>query len=283
MSDHDRWTINELITRYELEPNLQDIFVEGTYDKEIFVNCFRSSGQKDKVVYDINVVEVPNELVVSDGLTYGNKQRVIVLARELATITEDCSYKCVVDRDLDHWFESLEVTPRLVWMEFCSVELYFFTKEIIENLLINTARSKINDINEYITSLVEVLSTLYALRLTDRQLASSLTWLSIDRCLSRNSNKIELHVNDYIDRTLLSNNKIHMKTDFHDALHYWQEKLTGDPKNHIRGHDFIASLAWTIKNFKGMKEFAVESTIERAFIMISPNSVELEHFLKFQN
>lgn len=282
MSDHNRWSIPELITRYELEPSLKDVFVEGTYDYEILSNCYRTSSQKDRVVYDINSVEVPNELLSKHGLTSGNKQRVIALARELAAISDECFYRCIVDPDLDHWFDKLETTPRLVWMDFCSIELYFFSEEVITNLLISTAKSKIDDINGYIESLVEVLSTLYALRLADRQMNTSLSWLTIDRCLIRDKNKINFDVEEYLNRILLDNKKISLKDDFYTNFMVWKKKLTGDPKNYMRGHDFVSALAWTIDKFRGLREFANESTIERVFVMLSPNQKTLVNFLKFE-
>ena len=35
MMNDFRWTVEELLARYELEPELLDVFVEGGFDREV--------------------------------------------------------------------------------------------------------------------------------------------------------------------------------------------------------------------------------------------------------
>lgn len=51
MTDPYRWTIPELIARYELEPDLRDIFVEGDRDLFLLNWFFNSAGLRKPVVY----------------------------------------------------------------------------------------------------------------------------------------------------------------------------------------------------------------------------------------
>jgi hypothetical protein len=103
MTDDTRRQIVDLLARHELEPELDDVYVEGNFDKEILERIFSKRGIENRVVYEIDTIEVPPSLVASHKLSDGNKQRVIALARELSVIEGDCSYRCLVDRDLDHW------------------------------------------------------------------------------------------------------------------------------------------------------------------------------------
>ena len=48
MSENTRWTINELRARYELEPTIRDVFVEGKFDQEILSSCLRNAKQHDR-------------------------------------------------------------------------------------------------------------------------------------------------------------------------------------------------------------------------------------------
>ena len=67
------------------------------------------------------------ELLGKYNLTEGQKQRVITLAKELADQGLQ-GYKCLVDKDLDHWLGRVEEVPNLLWTDYCSVEAYFLMK-----------------------------------------------------------------------------------------------------------------------------------------------------------
>lgn len=272
MTDFARRTIYELVVRYELEPGLQDIFVEGQFDRDVLTSYFRAAKQIDRMVYEIDSVEVPAELLIKHGLTEGNKQRVIALSRELAEIPVECSYRCLVDKDLDHWFGPLEPTARLVWTEFCSIELNFFSDEILRDVLISAAKTKIALWDQYIESMTSTLCGLYALRLADRQLGWDLKWLSIDRCLSYKNSRVNFDFADYVDRLLKNNRKSHSKKQFETSVDEWKNKLVDDHRNFIRGHDLVELLAWTVNKFRGIKEFSTPVAIQRLFVLLAPKA-----------
>jgi hypothetical protein len=276
MTDFARRTINELLVRYELEPELQDVFVEGQFDQDVLTSYFRAAKQIDRMVYEIDTVEVPSELLIKHGLTEGNKQRVIALSRELAELPVECSYRCFIDKDLDHWFGPLESTARLVWTEFCSIELNFFSDEILRDVLISAAKTKIALWEQYIESMTLTLCGLYALRLADRELGWNLKWLSIDRCLSYENCRVNFNFTDYVDRLLSNNRKSHNKEQFETSVDEWKNKLVDDHRNFIRGHDLVELLAWTVNKFRGIKEFSSPVAIQRLFVLLAPKASGLE-------
>lgn len=279
MTDFARRTINELLVRYELEPELQDIFVEGQFDQDVLTSYFRATKQVNRIVYEIDSVEVPVELLIKHGLTAGNKQRVIALSRELSGLPAECSYRCLVDKDLDHWYGPLESTARLVWTEYCSIELNFFSDEILHDVLINAAKTKITIWEEYTASMTSTLCGLYALRLADRQLGWNLKWLSIDRCLSHEKSRVDFDFPDYVDRLLKNNRKSHSKQQFETSVDQWMKKLVGDHRDFIRGHDLFELLAWTVSKFRGIKEFSSPVAIQRLFVLLAPKASGLENGL----
>lgn len=276
MTEFARRTINELLVRYELEPELRDVFVEGKFDQEILSSYFRGAKHLDRMVYEIDSVEVPTELLIKHVLTDGNKQRVIALARELAGLPAECSYRCLVDRDLDHWFGALEATARLIWTEFCSIELNFFSDEILHDILITTAKAKISSWEEYIDSLVATLSDLYVLRLADRELGWFIEWLPVGKCLSHENSKVVFDFAGYVDRLLMKNRKSGLRGKFEISVAVWKKRLSGDHRNHIRGHDFVELLAWTVHNFRGIKEFSSSLSIQRLFVLLASQKNNLE-------
>ena len=269
MNDLERWKIDELKARYELEPTLRDVFVEGNFDSEVISMCCRACGHLDRKVYGIDNVEITSELLTKHGLSNGNKQRVIALARELANIPLKCDYRCFVDKDLDHWFGPLENTTRLVWSEFSSIELYFFTNELLKDILLITARSKINSWDDYLESLISTLRDLYVLRLVDRELSLSLSWLPPSRCLSRAGSRIIFDLGTYTERLLNKNKKTKERGKFEKSLIKWKKVIAGDYRNFIRGHDFIDMLAWTVSEFRGVKEFSSAIPIQRLLVLLA--------------
>jgi hypothetical protein len=269
MTELARRTIGELKARYDLEPSLRDVFVEGRFDQDILSNCLRGAEHHGRMIYDIDSVEVPTKLLTEHKLTDGNKQRVIALARELEQLPSECQYRCLVDRDLDHWLGPLETTARLVWTEYCSMELYFFMSELLRDIVITTAKSKINNWQEYLDSLVSTLRQMYALRLADSELSWSIEWLTVGRCLSSKESRIVFDNANYTDRLLKKNGKIKEKQKFLSAVDCWLDKLSGDPRTYIRGHDLIDLLAWTVAEFRGIKEFSSSISIQRLLVLLA--------------
>lgn len=90
-NDISKWTIDELLARYELEPHLSDVFVEGTFDKEVLTQAFSSTSERF-TFYEINVVNVPKDTVERYGLSSGNKQRLMALAQELVPVSQDAQF-----------------------------------------------------------------------------------------------------------------------------------------------------------------------------------------------
>jgi hypothetical protein len=278
MSAVIRRTIDELLARYELEPELEDIFVEGSFDKELLDSVMPSD--TTKAVYEIDTVDISFELVRKHSLTEGRKQRVIALARELAQLKGERSYVCLVDKDLDHWFGKLEATERLHWTKYCSIELHFFSPKLLEDLLIRTCKARIGDFDLFYRTVTSALSTLYAMRLADKQLGFRLRWLPIEGSLSRDGEGVSFSLETCVDRLLQANGKSQKKCQFNASITHYLKELSGDCRDHIRGHDFVNMLVWAILRYKGMREFASESALQRLFILSARLSTEIASELR---
>ena len=101
--DEYRRTVSELLARYELEPTIRDVFVEGDGDSAI-INWFTEEvGCKNVFVYDIGTVDVSEEFLTRLGLTNNNRSRVIALSKGLSSHSRALSGRvvCIVDRDFD--------------------------------------------------------------------------------------------------------------------------------------------------------------------------------------
>lgn len=274
-----RRKIEELIVRHHYEPTLRDIYVEGMFDKEVLTSFISSAGS-DQVVYEIDGIEVGPDILAKHGLTEGNKQRVIALAKELSVVTADSQYRCIVDKDLDHWMDLVENIPRLTWTEHTSIELYFYTKKILTDIIMVSARAKITHIDEFMDSLAVVLKSLYALRVVDRELGWNMEWVEPFKDLSTKGSILTLNLTSYINRLVSRNGRHQDRARLVEQLDVWLPKLTGDPRSYIRGHDFVSVLAWSAKEFKGIKELGDPIIIERMLVLISQSVEELAVLLE---
>lgn len=267
MSEDFRWSIDELLVRYDLEPQLSDVFVEGQFDKEILTQALRAT--RDTAIYEVDVVDIPYELLQRHGLTSGNKQRVIALSKELAQLPSEALVKCLIDRDLDHWFGELTDSPRLRWTRFCSIESHFLTPEIVRDIVLTTGRAKISQAELFVASLFIVLKTLYGLRLTDRELKLGLKWVAVRKYLSSTNDSIEINVEKYVVAVLNANSQLAKKSEFLTSYEAWMIKLDCDVRLASRGHDYTELLAWAVVEFSGLKAFGQQSSIERLFVLLA--------------
>jgi hypothetical protein len=65
---NERRTLEELVTRYQLEPGLRDIYVEGKTDKILLEWFLEQRGVKSFAVYEIDTVEIPAQKLFELGL-----------------------------------------------------------------------------------------------------------------------------------------------------------------------------------------------------------------------
>lgn len=268
MTDFARRTIEELIARYELEPTLDDVYVEGVFDREVITSALGFQN-RSRAIYEVETVDIPSALLLAHGLTEGNQQRVIALARELSVIETECAYICLADRDLDHWFGELESTSRLKWCQHCAIELHFFTAAVLHDLLIVTCKARILAFDELIDSLITTLTELYLMRLADRKLLLCLRWVPFTPSLSHEGSIVTLAVNDYVNKLLQANGKFKQKQEFLMAMEMFRISLSGDCRSHIRGHDFVDILVWVVHQFRGIRELASQVAIQRLFILMA--------------
>lgn len=270
MTQDNKWSIQELVARYELEPELFDFFVEGTFDREVLTHSASTSiNGSSLAIYEIESVDVPALILEKYGLTLGNKQRVIALSKELSCLPDRSRVTCLVDRDLDHWFGTLTNTQRLKWTAFCSMECHFLTPETIKDIALTTGRAKINQFDQFTESLLHTLRFLYALRLSDRELGWNLKWVNLQKYLERVGDRVSLDGSKYTTALLLKNAKSLQKSEFESATSDWMQKLTCDIRLSARGHDYTTLLAWAISEFRGTKEIANEVAVERLFVLLA--------------
>ena len=65
----DRRTIAELVARYDLEPSLRDVFVEGPSDRTLVELALTFLGESNRIrAYEVDTVDLPAALVETRSL-----------------------------------------------------------------------------------------------------------------------------------------------------------------------------------------------------------------------
>ena len=77
MNTDVRRTIEELAARYELEPTLRDVYVEGAFDATVIGWVLREARCHNAAVYGIDTVNIPVAISSRYGLAEGSKGRIV--------------------------------------------------------------------------------------------------------------------------------------------------------------------------------------------------------------
>jgi hypothetical protein len=276
--DLPAWTVDELQTRYSLEPELRDMFVEGQFDKDVISAALKSAEPENNIViYIIDVIRVESELLRKYALTLGNKQRLLALSRELALVKGNLQCVCVVDRDYDEWMKTEETNSIIRYIRYCGIENYFLDGYYINEILVVASRSKIDDFNEFYNSAVSALKELYCIRLTDMSLKLNSKFIDFDRCISIRGGLVVFNSEEYIKRHLLKNSIFKHADKFSKKLAHWKSSMEAvdSPRRCIRGHDFIDLLVFCIRAFKGIRSLADQTLIERMLVLLASKNIEI--------
>lgn len=190
------------MARYELEPTLDDVYVEGLFDKEVLDIAYRHTNITPRPIYTADSVELSDAVHIKHNVTKGNKQKLILLCRELAAVNANGRVRFLVDRDTDHWFGPLEQGIGLVWTDYCDIETYFFEKELVRELIVDAGRAQVASWDEFYESFIAVLRQLFAIRLAARELELSVKFIDAKKCLRITGSAIEFDDRNFIIKSL---------------------------------------------------------------------------------
>lgn len=245
LTEEDKRDTNYLCTLYKVEPEIRDIYVEGESDKRIIKWFLENSGITNVDVYEIDTINVTNEILEIHGLERNNRGEVIALASELdASLDADNNISCIIDGDFDYLIGNTSQLNNLLLTDYTSMDLYFYEDYIFDKLLKIGLKKEQNNLTALKNNLSEILQDLFAIRATNNQLKYNLSYRDFKKHLSVQEDKINFDRKSYIDSYLTSNGRHSDISKFTKTCNNFRKMTVKSKRQKIHGHDFITLLSW---------------------------------------
>lgn len=269
--------IDEILAIYQLEPEMQDIYVEGITDKLIIENFFEHANCEKKV-YEIDNLDF-SEI---DSQIYGldlrsNKNKLITFAYILSKENISNKIKCLIDRDFDGILNDLYVDSHLLYTDFSCMESYFLEISHMNKFFkIGIRTFPIQNISFILKTISEVLSIMFRLRLVNKYFNFNCALPKIEKHLNvdKNSGQCRITLSQYLDSYINTHKLKNKKEEILDFLKNIEYKCPSESKFNMNGHDFIEVLFHYTNKLKNPVNFKLEN-FERAFYLTcQPNYLE---------
>lgn len=203
----DRRTIDETILKYQLHPELRDIFTEGLKDRR-FYEWYLTATQKSKDVafYDIDSVDVPGQLVTENGLNVGVRGRVITLAKEIDKNLDedDCQVTFIADRDFDELLAKAHDCRVLLFTDGTSIELYLLDGDLLHRHFSIICGFTPYQTEEMLRSMEAFLRFLFILRAVNETLLLEAQLISPDKYIEITRGGLNFDSKRYLDNYINS-------------------------------------------------------------------------------
>jgi hypothetical protein len=261
----DRRRLHELAARYEIEPTLRDVYVEGQFDAVLVSWLLKKQGCDDAAVYEIDTVDIPPDILKKHGLDEGQKGRVIALCLELeASAKVPGQVTGVVDRDYDAVLGIQYRCPLLQLTDFSCMEMYAYNERVLQAFFHLYVRKAGYTAAAFMAGVQHVLREAFLMRCTNQKLGCGLTWLDVeDQCkLKRNS--VEFNSEEFVRKYLNKSAQLPRLADFTKQLVEFRAAIADmDARHCINGHDFVGMLAKYVSRAVKNKSLADPDVVER--------------------
>lgn len=266
--NHERRTVEELIARYELHPDLRDIYVEGEFDAFLLRWFFSDSDIQDVCVYEIGTVEITSELLSFAQSENNNKGRVIALAKKLEQVlgTQSQQVTLIIDKDFDYLLQYNPSTEILLVTDYACMEMYLFNQWHLEKFWTLVLQETILSIPQLLKQMATILQELYLLRFSNVKKSLGFEWMSFARCCElATSGEVTFNKDEFITKYLHKNQAIARKEEILAFIELYREQLSSDCRMNANGHDFFELLEWLSKKLKP-RCFRNTEAFHRAFL-----------------
>lgn len=268
MSYVERRTLSELLLQYSLEPELEDVYVEGITDVLSYSKILNNSNVKFIEIDSIDFTELYESNSV---IKRNNRLKVIELSKQLSNHFEDKKIKpiCIADCDYDYFENVVVWNAFLKYTDYTSLEMYFFNEPTIESFLINILHGFPLSASNIINSISPVLEDLFFIRLTLKSHINEgfddINFVDIKKSItiSKATGDLQFDPLAHLRKILNSNSMVHTFDQLKAAFLSLKETKACNPRIQIIGHDFIRLFFLLIDKLKNSIKLN-QQTFERS-------------------
>lgn len=255
-----RRTIDEIIALYTFEPELRDLYVEGTFDRTLYGWFFDGLDCDAVSIFDIDTVDIGNEFLVNLGLNIGNRGRVLALALTLeSSLPSDAKYvRCIVDLDFDHILGDGPSCKYLLYTDYTSPELYLLNESVIGKVMVlGLVGGRVEDVNVLVEEITSVLYSVFIMRAANQKLGWGMRLVGIRRSLEIRDGEIRLDEEQLTSQYLSSDGRLPQIQEFQTVKKELTEISFDDHRQCIHGDDLIDLLGWYIAKHSGRRSTGI--------------------------
>jgi hypothetical protein len=279
VSDPINFEIEHLVTRYELHPERQDVFVEGEQDLGLVRTFLEKHGRKNISVFSISVVNISDDLVLGRSLAHPSRRsETVTLAMELESKgVSSIQAACIADADLEYVLPQNLVGSLLLLTDYTSMELYAFSAEAVHDLLSVVSPKTTANGSSLLSDLTPALQFLFAVRATNFDLQFGLVWIeSLERFFSVQKNTIQFDEAEFRKRFLEVRLPVEKLTQFETRLTEIRSKACSDVRRAIRGHDFVHLFGWFLRKNEKCHHLNDHSVRQMLYLRVRPEDLAKE-------
>lgn len=266
-----RLRVSDLVSQYRLEPNLRDLYVEGSEDRRFFEWLLRElcPGNHAKV-YDMSRVEDARLLCQEHRIRPSVQGDLVALAVELGRrMPSEAKVTCLADAEYDYTLRQTRDTLALIYTDGAGLELYAYDQEVLQkffDVCLGGFRYSAADI---LTAIERPLVERHLIRATNEKLGWGMEWVDSLGSLKSDGCNCAFDTGEFVRTYLAKNGRQAAIKEFHAALDELRDITRADDvRRCIRPHDLPVVLTHLIKPYlrKEAKVFAQPEAARRALL-----------------
>lgn len=244
-----RRAIEELITIYEYETSLRDIYVEGNFDKCLLEWYFENTKITGISIYEISDIDIPDQELKVE-YEKNNRDRILYLIERLNEKRVLCKYKGLVDKDILKYTRGLPEIENLSMTDYCCMEMYAFCKEVFGKINKLCLGGKIQKLDEFMDFISKTAVKLSALAIYEKREKIGLSKTDFEKYICVDKGSLKFKFNIYL-KAVLDKNGIGGKYEevTMELKKVESELIADDPREWINGHQMVRIIKELLKKW----------------------------------
>ena len=249
-----RFRIEELVVLYNLEESIRDVYVEGNTDRLVMSVVLPRCGVVGATIRQVDEVAIDAASLGVDGLSDGQRDRVIYLARELdRRCRRDLvsAVACIVDADFDLLLGVTRSERLLLVTDVTALETYALEASVLDKFVRVCLKADRVSGHAIVQELTPVLRALFAVRAVRAEMAVHVAGPQFQKCCAVSNGRLTFDLKRYIQRLLDKAARQLEEDEFMRRVVAVQERLSDDVRRSAHGHDLLELLRYFLAEVLG--------------------------------